>query len=323
MRKFLNILYILLFTFLLNMTYCYAIEETSSSNSSESSVIESSSSSEEIDSSTEIKSSSSNSDYKVSNEPQKKLSNNAYLKSLNISGGVITPKFSPYTTSYSITVSENTKSVSISASCNNCKSMSGLGNFKIGNGTLTKTIRVVAEDGITKRDYKVFITKKGNKEDDADNEYEKYEGSAYLKKLKVVGYKISPEFNKLNNKYTVIINKGENKINIDYEAVDNEAIVKIVGNKDLKIGQNEITINVKNGKKEESYILSVYKEKAKKKKVLKNTDEAKNLKKDKILIVLICSVAFLIIALSWYFIFIHKKFKFKNKIKKEMKKNKK
>ena len=300
MKKLIIFIVLLIISFF-NIENCLAIEEpeTSSSISSQEPVEES----KEVSSSSEISSSV-------------KLSNDANLKSLKINNGVLSPNFSPNTTNYSLTVNENISSVTFSASCNNCKSISGLGSFKVYNGTNNHTIKVVSEDGLNTKTYNIYITKKESN-NEIDNSV-----SADLKSLKVRGYKISPEFSKLINEYTVTINKGEKSIYIDYEAVENEAIVTIKGNKNLKIGVNKITIIVTNGKKEQVYYLTVNKEKAQPKKnsAAKKT-KTNSKKKDYILISIICGSALLIILIAWYFIFMHKKVSLKRKVKK-LKKNK-
>ena len=299
MKKLIIFIVLLIISFF-NIENCLAIEEpeTSSSISSQEPVEES----KEVSSSSEISSSV-------------KLSNDANLKSLKINNGVLSPNFSPNTTNYSLTVNENISSVTFSASCNNCKSISGLGSFKVYNGTNNHTIKVVSEDGLNTKTYNIYITKKESN-NEIDNSV-----SADLKSLKVRGYKISPEFSKLINEYTVTINKGEKSIYIDYEAVENEAIVTIKGNKNLKIGVNKITIIVTNGKKEQVYYLTVNKEKAQPKKnsAAKKT-KTNSKKKDYILISIICGSALLIILIAWYFIFMHKKVSLKRKVKKKQNK---
>ena len=239
------------------------------------------------------------------------------MKSLKVSDGVLSPSFNESVTTYSLTVDESVKYVDISATCYNCSELTGLGNFKVLNGTSAQKIQVVSEDGKTTKEYTVFITKK-----ESEVTYDDNDTSTELKKLKVKGYKISPEFNRLNDKYTVIINKDEDKLDIEVEAVSKDATINILGNENLQYKENKITIEVKNNKNEQTYTLIVYKEKKiKKKTVIVNKSNSK--KKDKSLIIIIVSISFMIILISWYFIFMHQKIHNKRKIKRRIKKNKK
>ncbi len=230
------------------------------------------------------------------------LSSDANLKSLKFNTGILSPNFDPKISNYTLTVNDNVDNVILSGSCNKCKSISGLGNFKLSNGTKNYKINVVAEDDSSSKTYNIFITKKNSDKKIVQED----NNSVNLKKLKVEGYKISPSFNKLNNKYTVIINSSDEKIDIKYDVFDKNATVKINGNKNLKYGENTVILTVENKEKKQEYFLTVIKNKKLNKDKITTQIKKNNLNKNYSLII-IPLVAILIIIISWYFIFKYKK----------------
>ena len=73
-----------------------------------------------------------------------------------------------------------------------------------------------------------------------------YNGSDnnYLKKLVVSNYELNREFSKENTTYFVTIENDINKLNIKATAQDEDAIVCVYGNENLKEGTNKILISV-------------------------------------------------------------------------------
>lgn len=71
----------------------------------------------------------------------------------------------------------------------------------------------------------------------------KNEKKGYLSSLEVIGYKISPSFNKNTNKYTLNINKVVEKVQISAKA-ENKETVTGAGTVYLNQGQNKINIKV-------------------------------------------------------------------------------
>ncbi|MBQ4583604.1 MAG: cadherin-like beta sandwich domain-containing protein [Bacilli bacterium] len=70
-----------------------------------------------------------------------------------------------------------------------------------------------------------------------------------LDKLEITNGKLSPEYNKYNDTYTVKIEEDVISLDISYETNDNIK-VKIFGNDNLKEGENKIVISIN---KEDNY----------------------------------------------------------------------
>ena len=75
-------------------------------------------------------------------------------------------------------------------------------------------------------------------------EEEKKSDNAYLKSLTIEGQELTPVFNKETTSYTMQIESDITELNIKAEAEDEKASVSIQGNKDLKEGENKITVSV-------------------------------------------------------------------------------
>lgn len=94
---------------------------------------------------------------KVTNQA---LSQNADLKSLQVSAGRLSPAFSAATTSYTVTVENNVSSLSISAiAADSGASVKISGESALAVGTTKRTITVTAPGGATKT-YTVTITRR-------------------------------------------------------------------------------------------------------------------------------------------------------------------
>lgn len=75
-------------------------------------------------------------------------------------------------------------------------------------------------------------------------EEEKKSDNAYLKSLTIEGQELTPVFNKETTSYTMQIESDITELNIKAEAEDEKASVSIQGNKDLKDGENKVTVSV-------------------------------------------------------------------------------
>ncbi len=85
----------------------------------------------------------------------------------------------------------------------------------------------------------------------------KYDEWPTLDNLKVMNYDMLENFSEYTNTYHVNIPDSEDSVLIDYES---DYDVEIIGNEDLKIGENIITIVVSNGEYENKYYLIVQKQ---------------------------------------------------------------
>lgn len=73
-----------------------------------------------------------------------------------------------------------------------------------------------------------------------------YQGSSnnYLSNLSVKGYELDNTFDKTINDYFINVAKDVKSVNVTANAEDSSAIVTVVGNTDLKEGQNKIIVNI-------------------------------------------------------------------------------
>ncbi len=100
-----------------------------------------------------------------------KLSSNAKLKSLKVSGFTLSPKFSSGTTNYSVEVPYDTKKISVTANTSdkNAKvvSVEGNDNLKVGKNVVTVTVE--AENG-TQKKYTINVNRLEEGEDTSSEE---------------------------------------------------------------------------------------------------------------------------------------------------------
>ena len=176
------------------------------------------------------------SSYLTKTKPEESDNNN--LKSLTVEGFDLTPKFSSDVTEYNLTVEEDVNELKVEAVAEDDAAkveITGNENLLIGENTIE--IKVTAEDG-TSKTYKINVTK----------------GEAItlqLSELTVTGYTLTPEFNSDVYEYTLNIDDTSvTSINVDAKANTEDATIEIAGNTDLKIGENIVTILVKDGDEE-------------------------------------------------------------------------
>ena len=212
----------------------------------------------------------------------------------------LSPAFDKDTLEYAVEVPDTINRVSINATAVKGASRTGTGSKTIELGENGPyEIVVTAEDGVTTKTYKVTIIRG-----------EESKPSPYLKKLTInnIGAKLSPEFDKQNNKYTVILTNVITKLDIKYEKEDSNAKVEIEGNEKLNEGDSIIKITVTSSDNEEKqvYVLNVKnkKEESESKTVIATNDNENTPKKDnKLLIVVIAASIAIIVSTIGYFLF--------------------
>lgn len=147
----------------------------------------------------------------------------------------LTPSFAPSIYEYTVTTTGNSVYVRGYCYINGCNVEGDSGYIKLTkNKTVTKIVST-ASDG-TKQTYKINIIKTKS-----------YDGYPELKSLKVLKYNMVEEFDPSYTTYHVVIPSTENSLFIDYES---DYDVTIKGNENLKIGENIVTIEVKNNENE-------------------------------------------------------------------------
>ncbi len=178
----------------------------------------------------------------TSTKPEEK-SNNANLKSLTVTGEEFLPVFDKETTSYTMKVAEEVTKLEVKAEAEDEKATVTIkGNDELKEGENTVTITVTAEDGTTKN-YEIKVTK-------LVGEVTKLG----LQTLTIKDTSIERMFKSDVYVYEIEINDVES-LEIEAIANDETATVEIIGNEDLKEGENIITIIVsaKEGKEKATY----------------------------------------------------------------------
>lgn len=157
-----------------------------------------------------------------------KKSSDATLKSITLERGSI--DFKSDVTDYTVEVDKSVSSLGVKAVANDSKAtvkITGDENFKVGENIVK--ITVTAEDGTTKV-YTIKVIKS------------KF-GLGPVLDLKVKGYEMTPEFDPAEHTYTVDV-VGVNEIELEYTLKDQESTAEVIGNKDLKVGKNEVKLVV-------------------------------------------------------------------------------
>ena len=171
------------------------------------------------------------SSYLTTEKPEE--STNKALSSLTINGYTLTPEFSSNITEYTLNVPEDVTSLEIDAVPEDDNAEVEItGNDGLLDGVNTVEIRVIAEDG-TARTYTISVTK---------GEF----STIGLSELSVDGYTLNPAFSTDIYEYTLEIHDlTVTSLDVNAVADQENASVEIVGNTELKPGENIITILVK------------------------------------------------------------------------------
>lgn len=170
-------------------------------------------------------------------EEVKKSSNN-YLEKLVSHDGALNPDFDKNKTTYTVRVPRDVTKLNLTAVPEDGKAkveIEGNNNFEIGK-TNTVLVKVTAENG-EQRIYTINVTR------------EDVEAKTDLNTLEVVGYDISPKYDKDVDKYTVTVPYDVDKVDVIALAADKDSTVTIIGNDNLAVGNNTILVKVtdKNG----------------------------------------------------------------------------
>ena len=184
-------------------------------------------------------------------------SNNANLKSLVVENFDIIPNFSSDVTEYTLDVTSEVNELTIKAEPEDSKATVTIkGEKELKDGENTIIISVDAEDGTTKL-YEIKVTKK--------------EETAFgLISLKIKDANI--EFKPDVYNYSINVKSDVDILEIQAVASEEDAIVEVTGNEELKEGENIITIIVssKDGKKKATYQIKATKEAVKEEKTPRN-----------------------------------------------------
>lgn len=218
--------------------------------------------------------SSSNSGSASTSTATQTKSSNANLSNLITSPVDFTGFKSSKTSGYSITVDNNVTEVKVTAKVQDSKAsykVTGNTNLKAGQTNVVK-VTVTAEDG-TQKVYKVNVIRKNSEEENVPNVIETPEEKQItktvnltLKSLEIKGVELDPEFKSNVYEYNADLTEDLTELEVIAVATQpDDTTIEVTGNKELKDGENIITIVVKSLDKNESKTYTV--------KVNKKTDE--------------------------------------------------
>ena len=199
----------------------------------------------------------------------------------NISALWLTPKEYDFTGSKASVLTYNTKvpyeveEITIGGSTQDSKAKftSGIGKQKLQVGNNSVKVEVTAEDG-SKKTYTINITREEkkveeqNKLEDTNTVTEevnttKLENTvdinkeADLLKLEVKGFKFTPDFSPNIYEYKMNVDNTIDSLDVITEKKDNNVSIEIVGNTELKEGENVITILVHNNSTNKDYTYQI------------------------------------------------------------------
>lgn len=221
-------------------------------------------------------------------------SNNANLSDLGIKPHDF-KGFRYGTTSYEVTVPEETESIEVYAKTQDSKAtLTGTGKKTLEKGENKLDVEVTAEDG-TKKTYTINVIREvvqeGSENGQANNQVEKGEG---LAELKINDLNLSPKFSTNVYEYDVKYIGEDNKLNITAEPTNENYVVEIIGNDNLQEGENIITILVseKNGDNVATYQITVDKSLVDEEAIAKEKEE--KAKQQKIIIGSVVAVVIII-----------------------------
>lgn len=180
-----------------------------------------------------------------------KKSNNANLKNLGIRPNDF-KGFKAGTTTYDVTVPEDVEKVEVYAYAQDSKAtVTGTGTKTLQKGANALQVTVTAEDGTTKKVYTINVTRQEsqNNEDEEkpeeiqENTQEVEEGKG-ISQLTISNVTLDPEFKTDVYEYTAKYIGDLTSLDIKADPTDIGYNVEIIGNEELKEGENLVTILV-------------------------------------------------------------------------------
>lgn len=151
---------------------------------------------------------------------------------------------------YSVQVPNDVTEIEIYAEAISSKAtIKGTGKIELKEGKNTANVEVTAEGG-TKKVYVIEIERKevGVVGEETNNEKVKSVG---LSQLLLSNFDLNPNFDSEIYEYKLELTEDLDSLDIQAKANDNESVIEIIGNGNLKQGENIITILVNNAETEE------------------------------------------------------------------------
>lgn len=188
---------------------------------------------------------------KILSENNNDDANNTNLAILRLNHEGITPTFKKDIKEYYMLVDENINELEVTAFPENTNSKVTIsGNKNLQNGVNSIVINVTSENGNSEAEYKIYVTKTENKQTANTN----------LENLAIENAILEPTFWEGETNYKVSVNSDVEQINILAVPQNKDATVNIVGNTNLKQGDNEVIVSVTatNGVTFKNYRINVY-----------------------------------------------------------------
>lgn len=247
--------------------------------------------------------------YLTDQEPEKNNESSiATLSSIKVTPGNLNETFSKNNLSYTMTVEADADSINVTATpTDNKAKVTVTGNTGLTTGTGNEiTIKVVAEDGISTKTYKIKVTKLASEDEDPNIIEEPEEKKLGLSSLNIEGLKINPEFKSDVYEYkATLTDKTIEKLIVNAVAAFEDSKVEIIGADEIKDGENVITIIVTSANGEETVTYQIIVNKKEETVVAKIEPKEKEDSLKNIIIALIAAIA--IVALILIFILIKRK----------------
>jgi hypothetical protein len=164
------------------------------------------------------------------------------LTSITISGTTVEPMFKSSITFYRARVKNNITNVSVNATLKDKNStiVSGIGNkqaIAVGNNRFEITVKDVNKNVFT---YVLIVSREDTSGNIPSDTY-----SGMLKELTIDEYALY--FKPVEFKYDLEVPNSITKLTMNAKAQESNLQVETIGNENFKVGNNVVTINVKNG----------------------------------------------------------------------------
>ena len=160
---------------------------------------------------------------------RQEASNDNTLKNLIIEGYILTPKFKSDVYNYSLNVSKEVESITINAEPNfGGATVKGVGTFTLATGKSYYHVTVIAENGDELR-YTIEVNRNN--------------GSSKLNGIEIEGFALDKSFQSDIYTYNLTVGSDVTSLKINPLTDENDQ-VEILGNENLKEGENEIILRV-------------------------------------------------------------------------------
>ena len=151
-------------------------------------------------------------------------------------------------TQYSAQVPDDVEEVEVYAEATSDKAkITGIGKTQLKKGKNTLVVQVTAEDGTTQT-YTIEVTREDNSTTATSNSKDGFG----LASLEINGLTLNPSFETEIYEYKVELTEDLDSLDIRTIATDDDTTVELYGNEGLALGENTITILVRNKKEDKS-----------------------------------------------------------------------